>query len=234
MDKYFTAKPQIVSLAFFLTCICIEAPFVFQFKIASFGDYKSNDNPTQVKTFYYYTSSDFSTTLIGQLLNGLTQVFLNQFLSLVVGLILNIVSVWLYRSYLKERRQRDEAHRSVAYSNSNQIDIATTHIASPRQNHVLTPKELLERKAEKNMFYMALTLCTISIISRVLYMICFVFYFLFKTPYNFQIIIFTAYLIQVLGPTLSIFVFYFFNNMFRQEFKKRISTPIVGSSSAQR
>jgi hypothetical protein len=42
-----------------------------------------------------------------------------------------------------------------------------------------------------------------------------------------------AYSTQVIAPSSGIFVFYFFNNMFRQEFKQRISTTIVASSSAQ-
>jgi hypothetical protein len=234
VNKHFTAKPQIVSLAFCLTCFLINVIAAFSFKITPFGIYSPNDNSTQVKKFYYYTSSDFILTPIGQLLNGFTQIFLNQFLSLLVGLILNIVSVWLYSSYLKERRQRDEVHRRVALSNRNQTDIATIHIASPRQHRELTPKELLDRKAEKNMFFMALTLCTITLISRVLIVICFVCFFMFDTFFTYQIIFFIAYSTQVLAPTSGIFVFYFFNNMFRQEFKKSLSSSIVAPSSAQR
>jgi hypothetical protein len=41
VDKYFTAKPQIVSLAFFHTCFLIELPLEFAFKRASFVTYSS-------------------------------------------------------------------------------------------------------------------------------------------------------------------------------------------------
>jgi hypothetical protein len=51
------------------------------------------------------------------------------------------------------------------------------NVASPRQPHELTPKENKDRKAEKNMFYMVLTLCTISLISRVLLMAILVYLF---------------------------------------------------------
>jgi hypothetical protein len=226
VNKHFTSKPQIVSLAFFLTCFLIDIPLgTVAYKITSFGIYTSNDGST--KTFYYFTSSDFSVTPIGQLIFLIAQFLVNQFLSLVVGLILNVVSVWLYRAYLKERRQRDEAR-------NNQKDMATARISSSRQHHVLTPKEIKERKAEKNMFYMALTLSTISLISRVLLMIVLVYFLMFNTFYNYLIIFFTTNLIQVLAPSSGIFVFYFFNKMFRQEFKKRILTTIAVPSSAQR
>jgi hypothetical protein len=234
VNKHFKAKPQIVSLAFCLTCLCIEFPMTLAFKITSFGTYKSSDNSSKVETFFYYTSSDMILTPIGQFVFGFTQFFLNQLLSLVVGLILNIVSVWLYRSYLKERRQRDdEAHRRVTYSNNTQSDIATVHIEPSGQHHVLTPKEIKERKAEKNMFYMALTLCTISIISRVLLMFMLVYFLIYNTFYNSLILFFITNSIQVLVPSSGILVFYFFNKMFRQEFKQRISATI-SPSSAQR
>ena len=142
--------------------------------------------------------------------------------------------MWLYRSYLKERRQRDEAHRRVAYSNNTHIESPSIQIEPSGQLRVLTPKEIKDRKAEKNMFFMALTLSTISVISRVLLMICFVYFLMFITFYNSLILFFINSSIQVLVPTSDIFVFYFFNKMFRQEFKKRISTSIVASSSAQR
>jgi len=224
VNKYFTTKPKIVSLAFFLTCLLIDIPLgSVAYKITSFGTYTSNDGSTRM--FYYYTSSDFSSTPIGQLLYLITQFFLNQFLSLLVGLILNSVSVWQYRSYLKERGQRDEVR-------FNQRDIATTLIALPGQHHILTPKEIKDRKAEKNMFFMALTLCTISIISRVLLMIVLVYFLMFNTFYNSLILYFITNSIQVLVPSSGIFVFYLFNKMFRQEFKMRISTTIAASSSA--
>jgi len=127
---------------------------------------------------------------------------------------------------LDRRRQRDAAR-------FNQRDIATTHMASPRQHHVLTPKEIKERKAEKIMFYMALTLCTISLISRVLLMIVLVYFLMFNTFYNSLITFSMANSIQILVPVSGFFVFYFFNKRFRQEFKQRFSATI-SPSSAQR
>ncbi len=82
----------------------------------------------------------------------------------------NIYRIW------KKRGPRDWAQRRVAFANN-------THIESPRQHHVLTPKEIKDRKADKNTSYMAFTLSTISIILRVLLMIYFVFYFMFNMFY---------------------------------------------------
>ena len=51
-------------------------------------------------------------------------------------------------------------------SNSLEIQQVTT----PRPP-VMTQKEINENKAEKNMFFMALTMCSISLVSRVLILV---------------------------------------------------------------
>jgi hypothetical protein len=231
VNSNFTLKPRIVSLIFFLTCLCINLPLAFSFKIVSFGTYSEQN---QIKTFYSYNSSDFSLTPIGQILIGFTQLFLNQLLMLFVGLIMNIVSVWQYKSYLRERRERDAVYIGVAFSESayNQNGIATIQVVpTSSQRPVLTPKELKDRKAERNMFYMALTLSTISILSRILQMFCYIFVFFFNNFSNSLIVFLIGYSIQVIVPSSSVFVFYFFNKIFRQEFKKRISSKIKLSST---
>ena len=75
--KYYTARPQIISLAFFLTCLLIDLPFAFSLKIVSLGDYiYINSNGVQQKaSFFYYTSSDFSQTFYGQILLSFTFFF---------------------------------------------------------------------------------------------------------------------------------------------------------------
>jgi hypothetical protein len=84
----------------------------------------------------------------------------------------------------------------------------------------LTQKEINENKAEKNMFFMALTLCTISLVSRVLLLFCTVL-FLFDSSFTVDVVVRITYIsVQTIVPTLSIFVFYFFNKIFRQEFRR--------------
>ncbi len=231
VNAKFTLKPRIVALIFFIACLCINTPLFFSAKVSSLGTYPVELN--QTNTLYFCTSSDFSTTSIGQFFFGII-VFLNQFLTLVIGLILNIVSVLQYKSYLRERSQREEAYRRVAFSNNNNHgEVASIEVVSQRPDRQLTPREKKDRKVEKNMFYMALTLSTISTVSRILFMISYVFYFFFNSFSYTLILIFNSYSIQTLVPSSGIFVFYSFNKMFRQEFKKRISSKIKPNTTQE-
>ena len=83
-------------------------PVAFSSKISTIGNYFYYDlnGIKHISTFYYNTSSDFSQTLLGKILLGLTIFFLNFFLSLLAGIILNILSYVAYKSYLKKRSRR--------------------------------------------------------------------------------------------------------------------------------
>ena len=85
----------------------------------------------------------------------------------------------------------------------------------------LTQKELNENRAEKNMLKMALTLCSLSILSRLI-LIAFYVYAFFFYSFSGTLVVFIVNLsIFTLLPTGAIFVFYSFNKMFRDEFKKK-------------
>jgi hypothetical protein len=220
--KYFSAKPQLVSLAFFLTAFATNFPLTFGFKI---GRYFIGPNQTKNNTFYYTTSSDFSLTPFGRIFLGFTSFFLNFFMTLVVGIILNIVSVYQYKVYLRKRRQRDQELYMTAHHN----------VRGELIRRELTPKEKNDRKAEKNMFNMAFTLCSISLFSRGVFMTAYIIFFFFNG--NTQILAFICYSIYTLVPSVAIFVFYSFNKMFREEFNTKILrkqnslTPVTTLSS---
>ncbi len=158
------------------------------------------------------TASDFSLTPYGQLLLAFTSFFLNLLLTLVVGVILNIVSVCQYKLYLRGKKQRDEAYKRASNPGKSEQVL---------KRQETTVKEANERKAEKNLLLMALTLSSISILSRILLMFSYVFYFVLP-DFNKRIIACSVYLIYTLAPSASIFVFYSFNKLFRSEFNSRI------------
>jgi hypothetical protein len=206
--KYFSAKPQIVSLAFFLTAFAINFPLTFGLKIDRLY-FSPNSNQTKNGTLYYTTSSDFSLTPFGQIFFAFTSFFLNFFITLVVDIILNIVSVYQFKVYLRQRRQRDRENY-----------IRSHNVSGEMTRRELTPKEKNDRRAEKNMFYMALTLCSISIFSRSLFMFSYVYYFFFNG--NYVILALISYAIYTLVPSVAIFAFYSFNKVFREEFNVKI------------
>jgi len=225
IKKHFSAKPQFISLAFLLTAFTINFPLTFGLKIDRLY-FSSNGNQTKNGTFYFITSSDFSLTPFGQIFLAFTTFFLNYFLTLVVGIILNILSVYQYKVYLRQRRQRDQEYYITAHNISGELTI-------PRR--VLTTKEKNDRKAEKNMYYMAFTLCLISIFSRSLLMLSYTYFFLFEG--NYVLVPLILYTFYTFVPTVAIFVFYSFNKMFREEFhmkilrKRNTLTPVTTLTS---
>ena len=129
--KHYIASPRLISLTLFLTCVFIDLPFAFSFKIASFGDYFYFDSNglKQTATFYYLTSSDFSQTLLGQLLIGFTSFFLNQLMSLLVGVALNIFSYIEYKLFsIKRHRELED----LQMSSINNIPTTTREIEQQR------------------------------------------------------------------------------------------------------
>jgi hypothetical protein len=155
--------------------------------------------------------------------------FLNLFLSVIVGVVLNVVSVNLYRSYIRERRENAKAYARVTFNHSqnqtttnNELDIQVVVVSPPHKSMKLSRKEVDENKAESNMFRMALTLCSLSILSRILIILIYIYLLFFTNLFSvilYVILIFV--LIYTLIPSISIFVFYSFNKMFREELRKK-------------
>jgi uncharacterized membrane protein YciS (DUF1049 family) len=215
VKKHFSKSPQFISLSLFLTCLFINVPFIFGFEVVSYGDYYYSDSNgvKQTTSFYYLISSEFSQTSFGQILLGFSLFFLNFFLSLIVGITLNISSYIKYKLHVRKRQREIEELQMSSIHNR-----PTTN----REMLQLNEREKIERKIEKNMLFMALTLCSISILTRFLLMITFIYIFVFNTFSNSILIQVINYFNFTLGPTVSIFIFYSFNNAFRDEMNKRL------------
>jgi hypothetical protein len=106
-------------------------------------------------------------------------------------------------------------------------------------NYLMTQLELKQMdlreqnklQNEKNMYYMALTLCSISIMSRIFFMFSFVYFFYFNSFSSSLNLTIITYLIHGLEPILNIFVFYSFNEIFSDEFNRKILLKFSRSNS---
>jgi hypothetical protein len=224
VKKHFTVSPRNFSLYLLLGCFLINFPTVFQLDIDSFGTYYCYDagsSTRQYATFYYFNTSDFNDTLFGKILLSFTYFFLNLFLSLSIGLVLNIYSLFSYKSYLKQRRERVA---EVPNNNETQFSTQTPPLRT------VSIKEMNENRAAKNMLYMALTLSSFSIFSRILLFIFSVYFYFFASFTNNLILSLINFSICTLAPTMAIFVFYFFNKIFRQEFSKTFFSKNVSTN----
>jgi hypothetical protein len=239
VNKNFSSKPWVISLAFFLTCLFINISIVFSFKVESFCTFYSYDsnNTKRIEIYFYSTASNFSSTLIGKVILAFTAVFLNLLLSIIVGIILNVISLSLYRTYVRERREKENEYNRVAYRrNLNQIANVDEEIqiGVSIKSKPLTQKEINESKAESNMLKMALTLCSISILSRILFVCSYIFFYFFNSFSYTLTLTLIGFFIFMLGPTTALFVFYSFNKMFRKEFQKKLQSKEKSNIPNQR
>jgi hypothetical protein len=211
--KHFTASPQLISLISFLACLVIEVPLIFVLKIVSLGDYYYVDSNgvKHYSTLFYPISSDFSQTLYGQILLFVFTFFINLFLSLVVGIALNIFSYLKYQRYTRQRQQAIDELQMSSIHNRPTLN---------RELEQMNERKIWERR-KINMLYMALTLSSISILSRLTLISCFIFFFAYTPLSNSYVFYVINNLVNTLGPTVSIFVFYSFNQMFRDETNRK-------------
>ena len=222
LQNHFTLSPKIVSLILFFVCLIIDLPIFFTSSVKSFGDfyYIDKNGIKHNSTFYSTTTSAFATSLLGQISVILVYLF-NIFFTLIVGVTLNVVSVLQYKAYLK-RREKEAAVIQTRVSNIQPSPSSKSGLKKflVELQKILDQKERNQRKIEKNMFGMALTLCTISIFSRVIITLITVLYLI---SYSITIKIIVNMLSEIiynLVPVTPIFVFYTFNGTFRQEMRK--------------
>jgi len=91
-----------------------------------------------------------------------------------------------------------------------------------REFEQIKHRERTERRIERNMFYMSLTLCSISILTRFLVVVVGVYFSFFYSFDKILISILLTNIIYSFGPNVSIFIFYSFNKMFRDETNKKL------------
>jgi hypothetical protein len=106
------------------------------------------------------------------------------------------------------------------YGDALQVGILLTRMRLFSPLLSLCEKDKNARDAEKNMLYMVLSLCSISIVTR-LVIICSIPYFLFYYSFSGSLTLMVVFItIYTLVPTVSIFIFYSFNKIYREEFNR--------------
>ena len=147
----------------------------------------------------FYEPSKFSQTSLGLIFSFIV-LLLDLFLTLVVGVVLNIVSFYKYKYYIRQRRIESEERELLSIHNRPTIR---------REIEQMQSTENTKREIEKNMFYMAFTLSSISVLSRFFFNSSYLFYFLlfFNSFSNGLILIF-------IGDFRLYPRFYFFHSSF--------------------
>jgi len=134
--------------------------------------------------------------------------FLRDGLTLITNIVLNIVSLYEMNKYFNQKRSLLRPQK---------LAIVESQLASNNNNNAMTAQNKRNKAAEKNHLKLVLTICFISIIIRVSCVACDVYY-LFSTDHIAILLGTLSDLTLVLGPSVSFFVFYYFNRDFRLSF----------------
>jgi hypothetical protein len=165
LEKHFKPlSPMYVSLTLFVVCLLINIETAFTSKIVVLGEYVTTGN-SSLSLVYDFANTDFVSSQLGSIIQTFTYFFLNIFCTLIVGITLNIVSFVQYKVYLSDKKRF--INSGIQQQNA--------------QSETITLSKL--RKSEKSMLFMIITLCSISIVSSIVFILC-AMYFVFWYPFG--------------------------------------------------
>ena len=171
----------------FVASLLVNVPGHFIFEPA-FADVQLDQN----KTFriWYLGLTPFSNTLIGGISNYFGYIF-RDLLPMFLKIVLNSLSVYLVRRYVKNKRK---------------IRAATLEATSEMVNF------------DRNQTYVAFLMSSLSLFEHVLYIVSYVLYFI-NNYYLSTVLFVVAFLFISIKHLLFFFILLFFNNLFRSEVK---------------
>ena len=223
VKKHFRLTPRQMSIISFIGCFLNDAFYAFNYIPVYGGDFFYTDNNGNLKenTFYYLDTSPIALTPIGSSFLIVIYVIKNVF-TIITTITLSIVAHMEMRSFLKKRLVRFSL--STLQTNSFQpIDSVRNGSLNLIGNiQRAPPSQYNQERANKNHLFMIIVLCVITILERLLSIICDV-YFLFSVDEIAFTLAALVDLVYVLGPALSFFVFYNFNSNFKKDYSAAIS-----------
>ena len=212
VKKYYTLAPKLICLIMLGVCVIIDLFYAFNYVTGVWFDYYDENGENVLGSFYVAAPSSVAQSPIGSKAL-IVLYFIRDFFTLIVGVILNIVSLIQLRAFLTNRSKRLGVHYIEASNLTSDLNVTT--ISS---SQVTAPLRDVDKQVERNLLFMVVTLCSISIVSR-LTLITTNTYFLFRNDGITLILVTLTDLVIVLGPCLSFFVFVFFNKLFRQHLR---------------
>ena len=208
IKKHFVLSPKIVCVLFFLVCNLIGGIFVFFFVPSSGQTYYYFDHRGVFRqnTFYFVGPSALSASNTGQIILIVAYTVRDLF-TMIVTVTLNVISMVQIKKYCRKKAK------------------ITHHLSPLTQSFAVNSISIQQRKMnhfEKNHLLMIIILCFISISSRSVTMLCDIYY-LFRADYVATLMGGLADFSIVMNPTVSFFVYYNFNTIFRELFQKNLS-----------
>lgn len=182
----------------------INIPVIFQYYPAFI------DVPLQNSKFrlYYWGITDFSVSTWGKILT-FAMYALRDIVVLIIKVILNIISVYLVRDYLK--KIKNDSIFTIDNRQSKTIDT----------NLKATSKKSYISKTDRNLTYMAILMCILSACENILYATSYIYFTISPNTVSLFVAYF-SYFSLALKNFFNFIVFFLFNESFNAELKKSI------------
>ena len=200
LKKHNTMPPRMLCLILAVFCLLMNIFIGFVYVSVPLDWYYYENGQVRMGSIYFFVVSDLALSKIGSVVL-ITIYVLRDFVTLLVGVILNITCFVQMKRFLGQKYAMFKTPRTSSSDPNNK-------------------KQLASQSSEKKMSLMVCTLCLISILSRITTTTGNIYYFLAQFDFYAQLLAGLDDYAVVLNSTLSFFVFYHFNKKFRQEFIK--------------
>ena len=182
----------------FVLSLFINIPSFFLTKPA-YVDIMLN-NSTLVRN-YFVKETEFSITKFGKILTYL-MFFIRDFITLVVKIWLNVVSIVLIKKYLSKIGLNSAAKDSVT-STSNQVSTKKAYMTT----------------VDKNLTYIAIIMSVFSSFENLFFIASYIYIAFSLNQVGLTLYFFSNFIVAIKHIS-NLFILYLFNNVFREEFYK--------------
>jgi len=211
VKKRFTITSKKMILLTFLPCLLFNSIFGLSYAPYFGGEfyYFDSNGTERVNSFWYLDSSTLAASEIGSIFM-IAFAFIRDVLTLITTIILNIVSLFELKNYLKIR--------SLLIGRQNAIGPSPFEVTTnSNSTRISNAQNQAQKSKMKNNIKLIVIMCLISIVER-LTIVTDSVYFLFYFDYTSVLLATLVDLVFVVGPTISFFIFLYFNRDFKVEF----------------
>ena len=193
---------KIISLVLFLFSVIINIPFGFMY----YPGLERVPVKKQMLNYYFWGITDFSNSVFGMATFYFIY-FVRDILFLLIKIIINVYSVYVVRQYLTK-------------INIDSVTVIVNDAVKIDDKKQIGPKKEYLTKTDRNLTYMSIWMCLLSVLENIFYAFAYEYYSVIQNEASLTVFFF-SYFTLALKHVSNFFVFYFFNNSFKSEFKKK-------------
>ena len=188
----------------FVLSVVINLPSFFLTKPGYVDIMLGNSN--LVRNFYN-KQTEFSMTALGKILTYL-MFFIRDFITLVIKIGLNLISILLIKKYINK----------ISASSTSKFYRTSSTIIKDESNNIATKKAYIT-KIDKNLTFIAVIMSVLSSFENLFFIVSYI-YLVFSLNQIGWTLYFLSNFMVALKHISNLFILYFFNNLFKDEFKK--------------